>query len=175
MRELTLNRPVHLAGRDAYFESAVKLLRGDLMNVEVSERLEKCRSVTALVQLALEHADFALRGVDSSREEKLFVQFLGLVLDSAQALVVMTKHEHLLLSDRALLNELLGQNSDTADRSAAEHRHLAQSLLKETVQLIEMAEKTFQMLKDKTMEEFGKDDSKARYQRAYESFQKPRA
>jgi hypothetical protein len=175
MSELTLNRPVHLAGRDAYFESAVKLLRGDLMNLEVAERLEKCRSVTALIQLAKDHADFALRGVESSREEKLFVQFLGLVLDSAQALVVMAKHEHLLVSDRPLLRELLGQHADMADRSAAEHRQLAHSLLKETVQLIQMAEETFQKLKNKTTEEFGKDDSKARYQRAYESFQKQRA
>src|SRR2546425_678421 len=106
MRELALNRPVHLAGRDAYYEGAVKLLQGDLMNYPVGDRLEKCRHITYLLQLAHEHAAFALRGLDSSREEKLFVQFLELLLDSAQALQVMTKHENLLVSDRELLREL---------------------------------------------------------------------
>lgn len=174
MRELALNRPVHLAGRDAYYEHAVRFLQGDLMNYPAADRLEKGRAIVSLFQFAREHADFAQRGVEAKREEKLFLQFLDLLLDSAQALQVMTKHEHLLASDRELLRELLGENLEMIDRSAAEHRQLAHNLLKETIHLIQMAAETFRKLKEKNLAEFGKDDSRARYQRAYESFQKQR-
>jgi len=172
MRELALNRPVHLAGRDTNYEHAMKLLQGDLMNYEVADRLDKCRAITTSLQLAHEHGEYALRGMESCREEKLFVQFLALLLDSAQALQVMTKHEHLLMSDRELLREFLSQNAELIDRSAAEHRQLAQNLLKETIQLIQMAAEAFKKLNEKNLGELDKDDSRARYQRASDSFQK---
>ena len=72
----------------------------------------------------------------------------------------------------ASLRELLGQDSELIDRSATEHRQLAQNLLKETIQLIQMAAQAFQKLKDKNLAELGADDSRSRYQRAYASFQK---
>jgi hypothetical protein len=115
-----------------------------------------------------------MRGIEACREEQLFVRFLDLLLDSAQALLVMTKHEHLLASDREMLRELLGANAELVDRSAAEHRQLAQSLLRETTQLIQMADETFRKLQENDLAEFGKNDSLARYQRAFDSFQRPR-
>ena len=172
MRELVLNRPVHLAGRDAYYETAVKLFRGDLQHLEVGDRLEKCRAIAILLQFAREHATFALRGMDGIREEKLFLRFLELFLDSAQALQVVTKHEQLFVSDRELLSEFLGQNTEGIDRSAAEHHQLAIDLIEETIQLIQMADASFQKLKEKNQAEFGNDDYRPRYQRAYESFLK---
>jgi len=175
MRELALNRPVHLAGRDAFYECALRSLQGDLMNYPVEDRLEKCKAIVALLQSAREHADFALRGVDSTREEKLFVSFLDLLLDSAQALQVMTKHEHLLASDRELLRELVGENLERTERSAAEHRQLACNLLKETNHLIQMAAETFRKLKEKNHGELARDESRARYQKAFDSFQRLRA
>jgi hypothetical protein len=174
MRELSLNRPVHLAGRDVFYDQAVKLLQGDLMNYPVSDRSEKCRAITTLIHLAKEHADFSMRGIECSREEKLFLQFLVLLLDSAQALQVMTKHEQLLASDRELLHEFLGQDTELIERSAAEHRQLAQTLLKETIQLIQMATDAFGKLKEKNLAEFDKHDARPRYQRAYDSFLKQR-
>jgi hypothetical protein len=174
MRELSLNRPVHLAGRDAFYEQAVKLLEGDLMNYSAADRWEKCRAISSFIQLAKEHADFAMRGMECGREEKLFLQFLVLLLDSAQALQVMTKHEHLLASDRELLRELLGQDTELIERSAAEHRQLASNLTKETVLLIQMATKAFERLKEKNLGEFDKDDARPRYKRAHESFLKQR-
>jgi hypothetical protein len=174
MRELSLNRPVHLAGRDVFYDQAVKLLQGDLMNYPANDRWEKCRAITGFIQLAKEHADFAMRGMECSREEKLFLQFLVLLVDSAQALQVMTKHEHLLASDRELLRELLGQDTELIERSAVEHRQLAQNLIRETVQLIQMATTAFDKLKQKNLAEFDKDDARPRYQRAHDSFLKQR-
>lgn len=170
MRELSLNRPVHLAGRDAYYEHAVKLLQGELMNYEIGDRLRKCRTITRVLELANEHADFALRGFNSCREEKLFIQFLRLLLDSAKALQVMTKHEYLLVSDREFLREFFGQQFEVIDRSAAEHGQLARNILKETVQLIQMASGSFDRLREKNLGELAKGDGRDRYQRAYESF-----
>ena len=172
MRELAQNRPVHIAGRDAYYEQAVKLLQGDLMNYEVRDRLEKCRAITSLLHLAHEHSDFALRGMQPGREEKLFVQFLALLLDSAQSLQVMTNHENLLMSDREVLREFLSSNAEMLDRSAAEHRQLAHNLLKETIQLIQMAADAFTKLKEKSLAELENDTVRARYKRAYDSFQR---
>ncbi len=172
MRELVLNRPVHIAGRDASYEQAVKLLQGDLMNYDVPDRLEKCRAITSLLNLANEHGNFAMRGTDPCREEKLFVKFTALLLDSAHSLQVMTKHELLLMSDRELLREFLGQNGEPIDRSAAEHRQLALNLLKETLQLIQMAADAFHKLKTQNLAVLDKDDAHARYLRAYESFQR---
>jgi hypothetical protein len=103
------------------------------------------------------------------------VQFLNLLLDSAQSLLAMTKHEHLLMSDRELLRELLAQDPELIARSAAEHRQLALNLLKETTQLIQMAAGAFDKLKEGNKQAFGTDDSAARYQRAYESFSKQAA
>lgn len=161
-----------MAGRDAYYEQAVKLLQGDLMNYEVRDRLDKCRAITSLLHLAHQHSDFSQRGMESGREEKLFTQFLALLLDSAQSLQVLSNHENLLVSDRELLKEFLGSNAETLDRSAAEHRQLANNLLKETIQLIQVAADAYKRLKEKNLSELDGDDSRARYKRAYDSFQK---
>ncbi len=150
----------------------MKLLQADLMNYDTGDRLEKCHSIASLLDTAHAHGDFALRGKEGCREEKLFVQFLALLQDSAISLQVMTKHEHLLMSDRELLREFLAANPESIDRSAAEHHQLAFGLLKETIQLIQMASETFQKVKKRNVQELETDEARGRYQRAYDSFQK---
>lgn len=172
MPNLALNRPVHLAGRDAHFEHAVKLLRADLMNYDVADRFEKCRLITSVLQSSAEHSDFALRGADGCKEEELFARFVGVLLDSAQSLLSMTKHEQMLATDRVLVREFLGKEVELLDRSAAEHRQLAQNILRETIALIEMSADSFRKLKEKNLADLDAEESRKRYQRAYESFQR---
>ncbi len=171
MREIALNRPVHLAGRDAYYECAMKTLQGNLMSYDVADRMERCRSASAALSLAHDHANFALRGIDPCREELLFVDFLQLLQDSVQSLQVLTKHEHLMISEQDVLQEFLRESPEEIARSAAEHRQLAEGLLKETLQLIQMAADAWQRLRAANQTSCG-TECMSRYRRAYESFQR---
>ena len=58
---LHLNRPVHLARRDAYYESGVELLNQPLHGMGLRERIRHSERALALFKTAAQHARFAGR------------------------------------------------------------------------------------------------------------------
>jgi hypothetical protein len=56
-----INRPIHLARRDAFFERAAELLYQPVAELDATARLEHVSRVLQLLSTAQQHATFATR------------------------------------------------------------------------------------------------------------------
>ncbi|MFH0879466.1 MAG: hypothetical protein V2A34_07105, partial [Lentisphaerota bacterium] len=73
-----LNRPIHLARRDVFFERAVELLNVPLQDMDIGIRLKHADMIMSLLKTAESHAFFATRA-SASQQEHDFLRFLKLI------------------------------------------------------------------------------------------------
>lgn len=164
-----LNRPIHLARRDAFFERAVELLYMPVQDLDSQARLSHVEKVLSLLTTAQKHAFFATRSPEAHQQEHDFLHFLKLISHNLQSAHSMTQHQLHLEGDESFLCQFLSASPEECALPAMHYRRRADDILQGLWHLLRLAHKPYRELQQKNLEAM-QDDARARYKNAYSSF-----
>mgnify|MGYP007001844075 CR=1 FL=1 len=100
MVNISMNRAVHLARRDAHYRCFILLLEQRFEQATLVKRRRRMEEILHHLSEASREATCALRGARGWRDERLFVKYLALAYDGVKAALVMLEHEALLREDK---------------------------------------------------------------------------
>jgi len=166
MVNIAMNRAVHLARRDALYRCCIELLEGRHAEASIVKRRSRIEGILKHLSEARHEAICALRGNRGWRSEKIFVKYLELIYDAAQAAQVMIQHEALLKADKSFLKRLLGMGTAKLTQFEDRHRSMEREILDGITVLVMYASSTYSELKKANLNSLSPSD-KARYRVAY--------
>lgn len=168
MTNVAMNRPVHLARRDAFYQKALELLKGETFSEPLSERVWRVEKLIYNLKSAFKEARYAQRGVRCDKNEVNFLKVLELVLDSARAVQAMVDHENLLEEDKSFLHEFLGESIAKINKDENTYRTRAKDILKGIQELTQMAEAAFDKVRSENIKKLSEED-RSRYEKTTQS------
>jgi len=164
-----LNRPVHLARRNVFFERAVELLHQPIGEADTVLRVQHVEHISALLKTSELHAFFALRSGTATPEEESFLHFLKLTSDNVQSIHAMIRHQLQLESGGGFLSDFLGTTPRQALLPALHYQRRAEDIMQGLRHLLQEAQAPYVSLRDKNMDALEEPD-RARYDLALASF-----
>ena len=164
-----LNRPIHLARRDVYFERAVELLYLPIQELDTEQRLVHVDRVLSLLQTAAKHAGFAMQSPDRLDLEPYFLHFLGLMAHNVQSAHAMMQHQSHLEREEGFLCHFLNATAEECALPALHYRRRADDILQGVWHLLRLAHRSYHVLQSDTTKALPEAD-RTRYQKAYQSF-----
>lgn len=161
-----LNRPVHLARRDLFYEQAVDLIK----QLPSQKTLEQQRDIAGqaldLFYEARSHAQAANRSGKTSTEDQLFSSFLDTAVDNTQSISRMLRRQHSVEKEQSSLNRFLG-SADSGAKMSTHYRRCAAHILKGLLQVLQQAEQPVQDLQQSMLFKMNGTD-KTRYEKTRE-------
>lgn len=164
-----LNRPIHLARRDVYFERAVELLYLPIQELGTEQRLKHVDRVLSLLQTSAQHAMFAAQSPDRLEMEQDFLRFLGLMAHNVQSAHAMMQHQSHLEREEGFLCHFLNATAEECALPALHYRRRADDILQGVWHLLRLAHRSYHVLQQDTTQSLPEAD-RARYFKAYQSF-----
>lgn len=159
-----LNRPVHLARRDVYYEQAVQLIEQLPAQKKLEDEQEATQLALQLFRKAREHASAANRSNKTSTEDQLFLSFLDTAVDNTQSIIRMLRRQQSAESEKSSLGRFLGSN-DVSSKMSAHYRRCAAHILKGLLLVLQQAAQPYEKLRESTLIKMSATD-KARYQKS---------
>lgn len=164
-----LNRPVHVARRDAYVERAVDLMSQSADHGDVAAQIRHVRRVIGLLEAALEEAELAARGGDIPKIERDFMHFLEVALGNVRSAAAMMENQlELEAAEHSFLVGYLGVAQDEVALIATNYRRLSADVLAALWHLLGMLPVPYRALREENSREFD-EDARVRYRVAYDS------
>lgn len=167
----SVNLPVHLARRDAYYEKAAELIyrAGEIMDLD--PRRELLSRVSHLLETARFHAEMVILADQSSPADRDFLAFLQLLCRNARAILFMIEHESELDADEGFLCRFLLATPEQCELPALHYRRRADDLMHGLIHLLRLAHEPFWRQQQAVRDQ---EDAEAaqRYTQARESFQR---
>ena len=164
-----LNRSIHLARRDAFFERGVELLYLPMQEMDTDTRMAHLRRVGDVLETARKHAFFASRSPKVFAREPDFLHFLELIHDNVQSMHSMMEHQAHLEAAESFLCQFLNTTQEQCQLPAMHYRRRAEDLMSGLWQLLRLAHSPYRALQKEFMET-ADDQEKERYKRAFASF-----
>lgn len=164
-----INRPIHLARRDAFFERAAELLYMPVGELDAPARLDHLSRVLQLLKTAQQHAFFATRSAQAANPEQDFLHFLRLVSGNLQSVHSMTQHQDHLEGEKGFLCRFLNAPPEECALPAMHYRRRADDILQGIWHLLRLAHKPYRELQQANVQGLTAEE-KERYRRAYQSF-----
>ena len=165
-----MNRPVHLARRDACVTRAAEMLHASSLGRGVASRSTQVERLERLLACAVEHATLATRSGQGSETETALVRFLRLVHHNAQSVqALMANQAHIESENHNFLARLLGEDQEEAALSALHCRRSAEDMLLGLRQILQMAYGPLVALQRTSLEKMN-DADRERYKKAHASF-----
>jgi hypothetical protein len=164
-----LNRPIHLARRDAFYERGVELLYLPLQEMDTATRITLLKRVMAVLATARKHAFFASRSLRSTEREKDFLHFLELIYDNAASMASMMEHQGHLEGAESFLCQFLNTSKEQCQLPAMHYRRRAEDLMGGLWQLLKLSHAPYRSLQ-KEFTDLAAPEERQRYQRAFASF-----
>ena len=164
-----LNKPVHLARRDVYFETAVELLYMPIQEMNTQRRLEHVERVISLLKTSETHAFFATLSPSATSSEKDFLHFLRMITHNVQSAYSMMQHQSHLEADEGFLCQFLSARQEECALPAMHYRRRADDILQGLWHLLRLAHKPYHELQQAGLNMLNEEE-KGRYQKAYQSF-----
>ncbi len=164
-----LNRPIHLARRDVYFERAVELLYRPLQEMETTQRLQHIDRVLSLLKTATLHATFAAKSNDRLDLELDFLRFLSLIAHNVQSAQAMMQHQSHLEREEGFLCHFLHATPEECALPAQHYQRRADDIMQGVWNLLQLAHRSYHQLSGETTERLQETD-RNRYRKAYQSF-----
>ena len=164
-----LNRPIHLARRDVYFERAVELLYVPIQELGTEQRLQHVDRVLSLLKTAQEHASFAAKSIQKTDREQDFLRFLSLIFHNVQSAHAMIQHQSHLEREEGFLCHFLKATAEECALPALHYRRRADDILQGVWHLLRLAHHSYHTMQKATTEGLGEADL-ARYRKAYQAF-----
>ena len=153
MSNVSMNRPVHLARRDKFYEKALVLLAGESFEEPLSERVWRVEKLIFNLESAYLEGVHAKRGVECDVSEINFLKVLELILDSAKAVQAMVNHENLLEQDKSFLHQFLGASLDKINEDKNKYRKRAKNILRGIQDLVRTAQSAFEKVRKANLKE----------------------
>ena len=164
-----LNRPIHLARRDVFFERSVELLNMPLKDRDIHFRLQHTEHIINLLKTAELHAFFAARSPSATNQERDFLRFLKLLLDNVQSIHSMMLHQSHLEAETSFLCQFLGASQEQAALPAMHYQRRAEDIFEGVWHILQLAHTPYRMMQQGMFEQMTEDE-KGRYRKATASF-----
>ncbi|HNX53843.1 MAG TPA: hypothetical protein PLD51_08165 [Pontiellaceae bacterium] len=164
-----LNRPVHLARRDVFFEKAVARIR-KLKNQD--QPAEQCKTAEEALFLLLEArlcAEAANLSEKTSTQNRLFMDFMDTAVDNTRSITSLLRRQISVNVPHNPLDLFLG-SGDTGSKMSGHYRRCAAHILKGLLLILQKAEKPFRDLRQTSVAKMTAED-KIRYEKAYSHFE----
>lgn len=160
-----LNRPVHLARRDVFFERAVDLLGLPLDSVLQEARAQHVSHVLSALRCARQHAIFAGRSGAMTPREKDFVRFLDLKFNNVLSAEAMMQHQAALEESKSALCRFLEAPPERCELPALHFQRRAEDILLGLWHILQSAQAPYRALQQANYEALTPRDQE-RYLRA---------
>lgn len=164
-----LNRPVHLARRDVFYEKAVERIRAIPAQKSPVEQRKTAEQALYLLQEARRHAEVANLSEKTSVQSRLFVSFMDAVVDNALSITRMLGRQTAASEPDNSLDRFLGSSEVGAEMSS-HYRRCAAHVLKGLLHILQQAEKPFRDVRQTSLVKMTPAD-KARYEKAGRNFE----
>lgn len=164
-----LNRPIHLARRDVFFERGIELLYAPLHKLSTATRLAHIEVILSLLKTAEKHAFFATQCNHTSPQELDFLRFLRLIFDNVQSVQAMLQHQAHLEVEESFLCQFLSAGPEQCVLPAMHYQRRAEDILQGLWNVLQLAHTPYRAIQHTNMQSMT-DEEKARYRKAYESF-----
>ena len=164
-----INRPVHLARRDVFFERAVELLYTPLQNVNTADRIKRAEVIIALFKTSETHAFFAIQASGTIPRESDFLRFLKLISDNVQSAHSMLQHQLHLEGEESFLCQFLSATPEQCILPAMHYQRRAEDILQGLWNVLQLAHAAYRSLQQENLQALS-DPERERYRLAYDSF-----
>lgn len=159
-----LNRPVHLARRDVFYEQARQMIGHLSIHKDPADQYETAKQALALFQNALHHAKAANQSQEAEDGDLLFYDFLDAAVDNTQSITRMLRRQRAVESETSPVIRFLN-SEDSGSKMAAHYRRCAAHILKGLLHILAQAEKPYQKLQQSTAEK-APPEERTRYEKA---------
>ena len=164
-----LNRPVHLARRDVFYEKAVERIHAISAQKSPIEQRKTAEQALYLLQEARRHAEVANLSEKTSVQSRLFVSFMDSVIDNALSISRMLGRQTAAGEPENSLDRFLGSSGAGANMSN-HYRRCTAHVLKGLLHILQQAEKPFRDVRQTSLVKMTPAD-KARYEKACRHFE----
>jgi hypothetical protein len=165
-----LNRPVHLALRDVFFEKAVACIKTLPAHKLPAEQRKTAEQALYLLREARHQADAANLSDKTSTQSRLFMDFMDTVTDDTLAITRMLRRQIAVDTADNPLDRFLS-SADTGAKMSGHFRRCAAHILKGLMNILQLAEKPCRDLQRTSLAKMTVAD-KVRYEKAYKHFEK---
>ncbi len=167
--DFNLNRPIHLARRDAYFERAVELLYMPMQQMDTNERLHHVDKVLSLLKTSQFHAFFTTKSPSATQHEHDLLHFMQLISHNVQSAHSMMQHQAHLEGEEGFLCQFLDARPDECVLPAMHYRRRADDIFHGLWHLLRLGHKPYRKLQQENIRSLTKPEE-LRYRKAYKSF-----
>ncbi len=164
-----LNRPVHLARRDVFFQKAVVSIKTLSAHKQPAEQCKTAEQALYLLREARHHAEAANLSEKTSTQSRQFLDFMDTVVDNTLSITRMLRHQITAEATDNPFDGFIG-TTGTGIKISGNYRRCAVLILKGLLPVLQQAEKPFQALRQTSLAKMSVVD-KARYEKAYEHFE----
>lgn len=162
-----INRPIHLARRDAYFERAVELLGHPIDGLSPSQRQDLITRVLEALRIARKHGAFASNDVEASPREQDFLRFLDLKIETVRSARAMIHHQIVLQQEEGFLSKFLETEPQEFHLPAMHFQRRAEDIIHGLWHILSLAQSPIHALRSETRDAL-REEQGDRYDRAYE-------
>ncbi len=164
-----LNRPVHLARRDVFYQKAAERIRGLQSTKTSDEQCELAEQALYLLREARRHAEAANLSGKTSSQNRLFVKYMDIVVDNTLSVTRMLRRQLGVEAPDNGLDGFIG-TPGPGKKMGAIYRQCATLILKGLLNSLERADKPFRDLSQTSLAKMSTVD-KARYEKAQKHFE----
>ena len=165
--DFNLNRPVHMARRDAHFERALDLLNVATQDFDTAARMAHIDRIMRLLTRAGHHAKFAVQSPQAAQQERDFLHFLALITDNVHSAQAMVRHQGHFEGEEGFLCQFLGAKPEECVLPAMHYRRRADDIFHGLWHLLRLAHRAYRNVQQAAVQGLT-DSEQARYRRAYE-------
>lgn len=166
---LHVNRPVHLARRDACYEYGVEMLNRPIHGMDLRERIRHAERALGLFKTASHHARFAERSPEAVPQEADFLRFMQLIIDQVGSLLAMTQQQTHFVLEECFLGQFLRAQPGQLQLLPGHYQRRAEDIQEGICQLLQLAYQPYHDLYQLDLQGMTTEE-RARYNQAYESF-----
>lgn len=165
-----MNRPVHLARRDAFYLKALERIQTLPKFPDPATQQRIVAEAHYLLREARRHARVANLSKLTSDSSRLFVKFLSLLIDHTQSLMHLLERIRMLSEGDHAIDLFLEISPEEREVITAPYRDCASSLISSLTSLLERAEGPARALRNTSLVKMPVD-AKARYEKAFRHFE----
>lgn len=164
-----LNRPVHLALRDVYYEQANALIEAQNRHHGSGPVVEEYEIILFMLRKARQHARFSIRNTGKNGHDEQLSLFINLMAGNVKAVLSMINLKGMIENGHKSSFSFLGENQASAGLQAEEYQRRANDIVRSIQNTLKLAEEPFDNLKAENRET-ASDEENLRYEKAREHF-----
>lgn len=166
-----INRPIHLARRDVFFERAAELLYMPYQHLSTAQRIQHVETVLDLLQTAGRHAFFASQASQALPREQDLLRFLRLIADSVQSVHTMMQHQLHLEAEESFLCQFLSATPEQCVLPALHYQRRSEDILQGLWNVLQLSYSPYRSLQQANEQQLSPEEQQ-RYRKAYDSFRR---